>query len=249
VRWSARDPDHDPLQATVEYSANDGRTFRPVFIGRSTGRVVLPARLFAASRAARVRVTVNDGFNQTASLSRRFVSLGSPPTVQIVAAPRGTVRNDALVNLSATAFDGSGHRLPSRAFQWRAGKRVLGRGAGISPLGLPSGRVRVVVAARDAGGRVGTASLVLRVRAMRPVLRVLRALHARAGARKLVLLVSTSISGTLTLEGRRYRVGTATRRLAVALKHPLRTGRALPLVLRAGSKKRAIRLTALPAKK
>ena len=51
VRWTARDPDGEPLRVTVEYGA-DGRTWRTVYQGPSRGRANIPARLPRGRRAA-----------------------------------------------------------------------------------------------------------------------------------------------------------------------------------------------------
>src|SRR5581483_9812313 len=48
IRWSATDQDHGSLVAIVEYSPDDGRSWRVVEVGPSHGEVRLPAALFPA---------------------------------------------------------------------------------------------------------------------------------------------------------------------------------------------------------
>src|SRR5204863_432634 len=82
--------DKGPLTATVEYSADDGRTFTAVSIGPNKNSVALPAALLSSSRRAKVRVRVQDGFHETVVTSPRFVALGAPPQLRISSPAPGT---------------------------------------------------------------------------------------------------------------------------------------------------------------
>ena len=59
VRWSATDRDSDTRHATVDYSADGGRT---VCDGPSRGRTVVPSTVLQRSARARIRANVSDGF-------------------------------------------------------------------------------------------------------------------------------------------------------------------------------------------
>ena len=247
VRWAASDADGDALTALVEYSSDGGKSFRTVFYGPSTGSTRLPGRFFTRSSTARVRVTVNDGFNQTSALSARFVSLGGAPTVEIVQAPVAPVRDDVPAPLQAVGFDAAGRRLPGRALRWSVGKRSLGLGESIAASGLKPGRNRVTVMARDANGQTGRASVTIDVIAAKPVLLVLRAVKPRAGQRRVVLQIASSLPGTLDVQGRRYPVGRTTRRIVVRLRRGLKAGKAIAMTLRARGGSRTLAFTPLAA--
>ena len=81
VSWSSRDPDGDSLAATVDYSADAGHTWSTVYDGPSTGRAVVPNAFLAGSPRARVRVFVNDGFNEAEVISGLFRAAAYPMLV------------------------------------------------------------------------------------------------------------------------------------------------------------------------
>ena len=92
IAWRTTDPDGGNLLAKIEYSLNGGRGFgtlatKPTKNGADA--IALPSARLAASRNARIRVRVNDGFNQGADSSRRFRARGAPPQVVITSPARG----------------------------------------------------------------------------------------------------------------------------------------------------------------
>src|SRR5205823_1466117 len=64
VAYSARDADHDPLTAKVEYSRDDGQTFTTLWTGPAGRTAKLSSAQLAGSSRARIRVRVSDGFNE-----------------------------------------------------------------------------------------------------------------------------------------------------------------------------------------
>ena len=160
VRWSASDPDGEQLQAVVDFAANGVSGWRTVFQGRSGGRVSIPARYLEASRSARVRVTVSDGFSETRALSGRFSTPGAPPTARILRPDRGEPLQAGPVVLFGDARDGRGRRLRGAKLTWFAGSERLGTGERLRT-SLPAGPVTLRLVAQD-GGR--EAAAVRRVR-------------------------------------------------------------------------------------
>lgn len=208
VRWRARDRDRDVLRAKVEYSATGGRRWHTVFVGPNRGKHSLPRGYFSRSRRARLRVSVNDGFNQATAVSGRFRSLGSPPQVTITS-PKGGQRvpNDAALYLSGQAFDDSFRRVRPRRLRWFAGRRLLGRGESISVTGLPAGRRRIRLVASDAAGRSGSDSVVVGLTPALPRFLTLRApAKLRSRARRLVLRVAVTVPARLKARGRSFRL-------------------------------------------
>ena len=206
VLWRASDPDHDALLASVDYSADGGATFETVFVGPNRGSAKLPARLLSRANRARVRVRVNDGFREASVTSRQFRSPGGPPVVRILG-PR-TVRqpNDSPLVLRGQAFDDAGRTLTGKRLRWYFGGVLIGTGTSTAPAGLPAGRHRVRLLARDRFGRVGRAAITVRLTAARPLFLTLKApASAKRSARSIALKVSSSLRAQLTVRGGRGR--------------------------------------------
>ena len=232
IRWRARDRDGDRLLATIERSADGGRTFAPIWTGPSRALVRVPARYFPRSSRARVRVTVNDGFGAATATSRRFRAPGAAPVVDIVT-PARRVRqpNDAPLVLAAHAFDDRSR--PLRGLRWFMDRRALGRGKRISRAGLPPGRHRIGAVARDRAGRTGRASVRVTLTGARPLF--LTAVAVKRTARAVRLRVASSLPARLAVRSQRFRVGREPRRLRVRVR---RGGKVLKLrlVLTAGGR-------------
>lgn len=201
----------------------------------------LAARLLPGSRRARVRVRVNDGFNEAVSTSPRFHSKGAPPSVQILSpAPATRATNDAPLYLSGQAYDDTQRRIPGRRLRWFDGRRAIGRGGQIAVSGLAAGRRRLRLVARDARGRTRTAAVTVRLRAAQPTFLRLSAPRRVSGtARLLRLRVASSIPATLRVGRQRFAVGRRMRSIRLRIRRG-RSPLALRLILRAGGK-RAVR--------
>ncbi len=217
VRWRATDPDSRALRATVDY-APDGRNWRSVFEGRSKGRARVPGRYLAASKRARIRVTVNDGFAQASAISRPFRADGTKPRMEILSPEQSaSVQTGERVTLSGRGTDDFGIPIRGTRLTWFADRKLLGRGSSLRRQ-LPRGTRKLRLVARDRTGRIGTATLSVRVRAPRLRLIGLQvpAKVARK-ARSMKIRLHTSAPATLTAGGRRYRVGRRTVTLKVRL--------------------------------
>ncbi len=218
VRWQASDPDRDPLEATVDFSADDGRTWRTVSSGPSSGRATVAGRLLSASRRARIRVAVSDGFSEATVTSPRLRTEGTRPRVRIQSPlPDEVLRAGERVTLAGSAFDDQGYPLTGRALTWTAGGRKLGHGAQVRAR-LPRGARRLRLVARDRSGHRGVATLRLSVGAR--TLRLLSAsvpLRVPRGARSVEVRLRASARAVLTVAGRRFRIGAKGARVKVPL--------------------------------
>jgi hypothetical protein len=216
VRWKASDPDHDALYATVDYSPDGGRTWTSVYQGANPGRVRIPARSLAGSRHARIRVGVNDGFNEPHARSAAFRVDGTRPAPRIVSPQHGeALRANGRTVLTGAALDDRHRELRGRALSWYAGHRRLGHGRSLA-VRLPAGRTVLRLVAVDRAGRRGVARL--RVRVSRPALRLWRISYPRSlprGARRLPVRIAASERAVLRATGRRFRVGTRIRRVVL----------------------------------
>ncbi len=217
LRWRAKDADHDPLLTKVEYSGDDGRHWSTVFLGTDKGRAVVPSRELFASRNARLRITTNDGFNQTVAVSSRFRALGARPSVTITSPSAGMrAFDDASLVLTGSAFADTGKQLAGRSLSWLDGKRVIAHGGAASVSGLRPGRHALQLVARDSSGRTGSARVTVVLAAARPrflTLSVPMSLSHRA--RSVKLGVAASLPGTLTIGKQRFAVARHLRTLVV----------------------------------
>jgi hypothetical protein len=239
VSWTAADADGPSAfyATTVDYSPDDGKHWRPVYLGPAAATITIPSYLFGGSPRARVRVRVNDGFNESAAISGRFVALGRSPNVLITSPPpRTRVRADEELYLAGRAADDQQVPLRGRSLRWKIGRRLLGRGGQISAVGLPAGRRRIVLEARDRNGRVGRASVPITVVAVAPrVISLSRPARLGRSARFWNLRLATSIPATLSVGAQRFRVGRRARNVRLRVK-PASGDLFVRLTLRAGRK-------------
>jgi hypothetical protein len=189
---------------------------------------LLPARLLARSRRARVRIRINDGFNETAKVSGRFTSLGAAPSVHIFSPMPGTRSSVAgTLFLEAIAFDDANHMLTGHALRWYVGRRMIAFGSPASYFGLGPGSHVIRLVATDRFGRHTTATVTIGLMGARTGFLLLKApKQISRKARRVTLNVAALASSTLTVNGHSFTVGR--RPSMVPLK--IKPGRA-PLVL------------------
>jgi|GEM_PF-3506252 len=229
VRWNATDADGDPLVARIDYSADDGRSWRPLTVDAFGGSASVPSTLLSRSSRARIRVTVNDGFEETAAVSGRFTAEGRPPVVSIDSPSRGaTIVNGASVALSGAALDDRHNPVSEGRLTWFDGKRLLGTGSAVAAQLSSPGLHRMTLIARDGAGRTGRAVVPVLVRAARPLFLNLRApRRISPRARRVILRVAATVPARLSAGGATYAVDRRPRAVPIRV----RPGRR-PLVLR-----------------
>jgi DNA-binding beta-propeller fold protein YncE len=225
VRWSAHDADSDPLTATVDYSADGGRHWKVVAdrVRASSARV--PGRLLSASHNGRLRVRVSDGFDAATAISGRLRAAGTPPIVRITRSGRGgRVRADTMLLLQGAAFDDADRPLTGRHLRWYAGKRLIGRGELLTVMRLSRDDKLIRLVATDSHGRSSQAELRLNVVAVPPAFLVARApTHIKASAKRVRIVVASTVPSVLTIAGSRHRVGRKPDAITIAIKRGHRT--------------------------
>jgi hypothetical protein len=207
LAWRTPNPARAPLTTWIDYSPDGGRTWHTVFVGTRTSSARIPARLLSRSSHARIRVRVNDGFDEVDAASRAFRSLGAPPAIQVLSPTAGErLADDATINLICQARDDGGRSLLGRSVRWYDGSTPIGVGAELTATGLPPGTRHITVVARDRFGRTSSATVLIKLKAEPPQLLALRA-PARIGAhaRRVVLHVASSVPGTVTIRTARER--------------------------------------------
>jgi hypothetical protein len=237
VRWSATDPEGDQLQATIDYSFDGGRSWRTIYDGPSTGRASVPGRFLEGSHRARIRVYVNDGFNEASAVSPIFRADGTAPVAQIVRPAAGEpVRASEQTLLIGSAFDDRHRSLHGRALTWYAGRHRLGSGEQLEAT-LPSGRIVLRLVTRDRDGHQTVLRRVLHViPAPLQLLQLSSPNVVRHRARTIAVRVAASTTATLRTGGQRYRVGRRPRTIVIRLpRHPATGLLTLPIELAAAT--------------
>jgi hypothetical protein len=220
VRWSARDADGDRLTSTVEYSLDGGRHWTVVADGITGNSARVPSRFLSASRDARLRVLVGDGFDVTTVTSGRLRARGAPPVVQILNAPRrGHVLSTATLLLQGSAFDDADKPITGRHLKWYLGKRLIGTGERVTLSGPKAGNSAIRLVATDSHGRSAQATLPLRVKAVAARYLLFNApLLVSSRARTVRITVAASTPATFTIARRHYAVGPRLRAITVRIK-------------------------------
>ena len=233
VRWSARDADGDRLAATVDYSRDAGRTWKVVASGPASRPAQIPSRFLSASRDARLRVRVSDGFDVGTAISGRLRAVGAPPSVRITGAKRGgRVLATSTLLLEGTAFDDAARPLRGGRLKWYANGRLIGRGELLTVRRLPPGSTLIELRATDSHGRTAEATRRLEVLAPEPVLSFVRAPAAVSRhARRIRMALTSNVSAVFKIAGARHRIGRKRRTIAIAI-HPGRSTLRLPYSLR-----------------
>jgi hypothetical protein len=164
IRWFATDADHDPLMTKIDFSGDGGNTWRPLFLGPNQNEAVLLSTQFTASSEARVRLRVNDGFNETTVVSKPFTAIGAPPRVTIRDPLDGSsAKAGGSLYLSGTATDDARQLIPGTSLTWSVGNLTLGTGKSISVSTLPVGTNTLTLTAIDSRNRISTATVTITI--------------------------------------------------------------------------------------
>jgi hypothetical protein len=244
VRWRARDKDRAQELVSLDFSANGGKSWKPVATGLRGSRFALPVSFLAATKNARMRVRLDDGWREAASVSGRFSVAGPPPQVTIESPRKGMrLRADEPLNLEGVAYDDRSRTLDGGQLRWFDGRRALGRGQRVSVISLRPGKHVIRLLARDRGGRTGRASVRVTVAPVKPSFLVLSTPKSVSRkARRIRVRAASSLPGTLTVRGRRFAIDRRTRRYSVRVKRG-RKPLSLRLVLRGGGRRTVAKLT------
>jgi hypothetical protein len=163
ITWEVTDADGDPTSSIIDFSADDGATWRPVYRGPSAGAasVTLARSLFGPTRKARLRVRANDGFNESTAVSKRFVVPHLRPVVRIDSpvADQMVITNGVLA-LVGDAQDDAATPIPDEGLRWYIGRKKVGTGREVDVTGLRAGTLTIRLIARG-GGKTGKAAVTV----------------------------------------------------------------------------------------
>jgi hypothetical protein len=234
VTWKAGDADGDPLSASVDYSADGGRSFRTVWSGPSTGRAKLASTALGRADSALVRVRVSDGFDQTSAVSKPFHVAGRPPAVTLDV-PATLPASVPLPLVGSATDDGFA---PVDDLRWTVDGQSAGTGPRATADPLAPGRHTVRLVATDRSGRGASARARVTVTAVTPQpLGIAAPAKLDPKATTLTLKVAAATACRLTVSGGAKRVAVDLARTAVPVAVPVEPGTStvkLTLTFRAG---------------
>ncbi|MGO9794366.1 MAG: hypothetical protein ACLP8S_34030 [Solirubrobacteraceae bacterium] len=219
VSWRESEAGHEQLLASVDVSTDGGSTWNSVTEGLTGSSATIPADALPTSRRGRIRVRVSDGFAETAAVSGLLRFPGSPPTVTITSVIPGVVaRSDRSVDVYGQALDETGRILEGKALRWYLGRKLLGTGTALSLSDLTPGRHLLRLEARGHTGRVGVASVAMRILAEAPAFIAVSApASVPRSARSMLVTVEASEPATLRVGTRHFAVGVRPTRVRISL--------------------------------
>ncbi len=172
--WTASDQDGDTLAYLLEYSTDNGGTWKPLAVNwKSTSFAVNPTNL-AGSNQALFRVTASDGFNTTADQSDAVFTVPAHGPQVVISTPENNhlYVGDQNINLSGGAIDIEDGMLATSRLSWSSNLNgLLGTGSTLSvnASALVEGTHTITLTATDSTNRTGTATVSVRVFRTRPV--------------------------------------------------------------------------------
>jgi hypothetical protein len=167
ITWSAEDADGDPVVAMVQYSADDGATWRVVVDGRTGGEVELESLGFFPSSVGlgRIRVTVNDGANTGTDEITGLSLPNSAPAPRILGPGHGMRAFEGeIVSFEGTATDWEDGNLPGRSLTWVSNiDGELGKGEVLDTMDLAPGEHTITLRAEDSDGAAREAEIIIAI--------------------------------------------------------------------------------------
>jgi hypothetical protein len=170
ISWTATDADDDELRYTVQYSPDDGRTWRVIAVNWGATEIEVSGEdLFAhpGSSQARVRVTTTDGVNTGQDTSDGAFTLARRAPQAFILEPETMSTHDpgSTIVLVGTALDPEDATIGETGlFAWRSSLiGALGSGPELWVSDLPLGAHRIVLTVTDSDGQTGSAEITLLV--------------------------------------------------------------------------------------
>jgi hypothetical protein len=168
VRWEAADSDGDTLTALLQYSIDDGQTWRAVNVGTPALEWTIDLAELSGSDRARMRVVVSDGFHTVSDDSDGVFHVDpKPPEIRITSPLDGSVYQHGWpIPLQAFAEDREDVDLAGGAgLMWTSDRDgELGSGASLWPDGLSSGRHTITATVTDSDGMTASRSVSIVIR-------------------------------------------------------------------------------------
>jgi hypothetical protein len=171
LSWRASDPDNDKLLFTVQYSPDNGQTWRALLTGipspsngdTTTLNLDALTGIPASTTGGLIRVAASDGYNTTLAVSQPFTVVNRAPQPYIDSPGGSAMSAGQTVALHGGATDPEDGGLADSALRWTLNGAEIGTGAQQTLEGLAPGSYTLALTARDSAGREGTTSTTLTV--------------------------------------------------------------------------------------
>lgn len=171
AQWLAQDNDLDPLTYTLEYSTDNGSTWRILDTTITATSFSFDPSTLPGSKHATFRVVASDGVNTGSGDSPGpFINPASPPAVTI-ASPMASASftSNQTEQLAGAATDITDGTLTGLALVWTSSVQgTLGTGTAVTTQLLPGHHV-ITLTATNAASLTGSASVAVDVAAAAPM--------------------------------------------------------------------------------
>jgi hypothetical protein len=239
AKWTATDPDGDPLRSRLEFSADGGKTWRTLGVGLAGAALRVSAADLPRSDRGILQVAVSDGFNVDRSQVAGLETPGRAPKplITVPDASPLAVLGDTVLSFEGSAFDDRLQPIAGKRLVWESAGERIGTGELISAPVYELGRT-VKLTATDYARRHGSASVKLKIVKVAPLFTTLEAGALTGQARSLKLRVASTLPATLAVSGKGVKresveLGTKPETVKVALDRKALDAYALKLKLKA----------------
>lgn len=148
----------------VDYSANGGATYRPLYLGPPRSTIEMPRHVLSGATCGKLRARFNDGFSEAFAETPCIEVSARPPTLQWQEPALGQRFTSAgsAVWLQGQAYDDAGEPVSSASLVWTRNGAALGTGDALLADSLPTGDTTLVLVATDTRGLVSEETRVVR---------------------------------------------------------------------------------------
>lgn len=166
--WTASDPDGDTLVYGLEYSPDNGTSWRSLAINWTSTSFPVDVTKLPESNQGLFRVTASDGLNSSQDQSNAvFIVPPHAPEVFISAPDNNhSYVGDQTINLTGTSFDIEDGLLASSRLSWSSnlnGQLGTGNSLALDASMLQEGTHTITLSAIDSTSRIGSSSISIRV--------------------------------------------------------------------------------------
>lgn len=163
IRWSASDPDGDPLTFAILYTPDQGESWHPVAWAVQGEYYDLDPIILPGGQAAQIRVIATDGFNTSADDSEPFSVANKAPDASITR-PTADAEFGAgeAIRFEGRGYDAEDGFLADEAFTWFQETRPIGAGRKLMAH-LPEGRHQIRLRVKDSQGLTNEDSIEIAV--------------------------------------------------------------------------------------
>ncbi len=165
ITWSGHDPDGDPLRYHVQYSPDNGASWKIIAtdIPQPANTETITLNLDDLNdlpglqqRGGRIRVLASDGYHTTAAVSPAFTLANRPPQAYIDAPLEGqSFTPGQPILFEGSAMDAEDGPLSGEALEWRLDNVFYTTGEEFHTAGIAPGRHQVQMEAADSLGQTG----------------------------------------------------------------------------------------------